>query len=278
MAEHPPIPPRRISSKNSRTLKLITSSRRTSPSPQRQTFEQSNVEFLKDKISSKLKRQNTHVILKRNPTSTTSQSRAMSTSAPPAINRNKNVMTTTSIKQKATTLSPKGTGTSSFSSPRRTILPINYPNSERKWNGASSSSVIVEGGVGRKTPITSILDKVTSLDKLWSSQKRNERIDISKIKPKSTIKRTSVLPKNAVSKVSNPGTSVTHKSRDMMRTSEKIQKMKISSTPTSKSTPCLLKSDSKPVKSNSLQILSNMSKSSSHIPPKAKKQNQVRTV
>ncbi|CAH0729359.1 unnamed protein product, partial [Brenthis ino] len=277
MAEHPPIPPRRISSKNSRTLKLITSSRRMSPSPQRKTFEQSNVEFLKDKISSKLKRQNTHVIIKRNPTSTTSQSRAMSTSAPPAINRNKNVMTTTSIKQKATTFSPKSTGTSSFSSPRRTILPINYPNSERKRNGASSSSVIVEGGVGRKTPITSILDKVTSLDKLWSSQKRNERIDLSKIKPKSTIKRTSVLPKDVISKISNPGTSVTHKSRDMMRTAEKLQKMKISSTPTSKSTPCLLKSDNRPVKSNSLQILSNMSKSSSHIPPKAKKQNQVRT-
>ncbi|XP_052740796.1 uncharacterized protein LOC112054660 isoform X4 [Bicyclus anynana] len=275
LTDHPPIPPRRISSKNSRTLQLVTS-RHSSPSTKTITLEKSNVGYLKDKISNKLSRENTHVILKKDQ----SQKRILSSSAPPALNRHKMISATANIKQK-TPCNGKNIGTSSFSSPRRTILPINYPSTGRKQ--AEISSVVLEGGAGRKTPITNILDKITTLDKLWGSQKRNERIDISKIRPKSLLRQGEIPTRDTIVgyKPTNSKSIVpvvTHKSRDMIRTSERIQKLKIANIQ-AKSTPCLTKSEtsSKSLKSNSLQVMSSMSKSSSQIAPILKKSNQVKT-
>ncbi|CAH2105676.1 unnamed protein product [Euphydryas editha] len=274
MNEHPPIPPQRRSSKNSRMLKLVASSKPTSNSPQQQNCSQSNVEFLKEKISNKLMRQDTHIIIKRNPRPYAN--RILSSSAPPSFNRMKSSVLSEKLKQKNNT--PKRCGTSSFSSPRRTMLPINYSSSGSKY-GNHSSSIAIEGGVGRRTPITNILDKVTTLDKLWSSQKRNERIDTTKIKPKRTLKNA-VTPKDTSLKVVKPSNTkpvaacVTHKSRDMIRTSEKVKKMKMSNIQ-AKSTQCLTK-DTKSLKTNSLQTMSNMSKSSSHILTPSKK-NPIKT-
>nr|XP_032512577.1 uncharacterized protein LOC116766665 isoform X2 [Danaus plexippus plexippus] len=266
--ERAPIPPTRISSRNSQTLKFMTSKTQTSGSPIKLLKEQSNVEFLKDKISNKLNRQNTHIIIKPKSIQN-SQRRIMSTSAPPVLNRNK----TTCTLPKNNVKTSKPLGTSSFSSERRIIQPINYPTGRSK-SGDTSSSVNIEGGVGRRTPITNILDKVTQIDKLWGSQKRNERIDVSKIKPKSIIKSPSkpLSPKTPNLSPRNEGT-VTHKSRDMIRTAEKIQNMKVQA----KSTPCLAKQYNKSVKSNALQIMSNMSKSSPSIQPLLKKQHPVKT-
>lgn len=268
MNEHPPIPPQRLSSKNSRTLKLVTSSKPTSTSSEQNNCTQSNVEFLKAKICNKLKRQDTHIIIRKNPRPC--PNRILSSSAPPSLNRMKSSVTSENSKQKHST--PKQIGTSSFSSPRRTMLPINYSASGSKYSH-SSSSIAIEGGVGRKTPITNILDKVTTLDKLWSSQKRNERIDTTKIKPKKILKSV-IIPRDTSLKVVKPcnnkqtTTSVTHKSRDMIRTSEKIKKMKISNIQ-AKSTQCLIK-DSKSLKTDSLQTIS------THTLPPPKK-NSIKT-
>lgn len=276
MIDHPPpIPPKRISSKNSRTLQLVTCKRPTSPSPKRLTQEKSNVEYLKDKISNKLNRENTHIIMKKSP----SQKRIISTSAPPALNRHKMTSAVVSVKPK-TANSSKNIGTSSFSTPRRTILPINYPNTISRHVESS----VIEGGAGRKTPITNILDKITPLDKLWSSQKRNERIDLTKIRPKSLVRHCDTLPKGVMTATKPTLYSksivpvVTHKSRDMIRTSEKIQKIKMSNLQ-AKSTPCLTKSDpaGKSTKSSPLQVMSKMSKSSSQIAPISKKSSHVKT-
>ncbi|XP_049869863.1 uncharacterized protein LOC126369484 isoform X4 [Pectinophora gossypiella] len=286
VAEYPPAPPRRVSSKNSRTLKLVTSTRPVSTSPKRSTTaSHSNVDFLRNKISNKLTRQNTHIITKRGSvpdTKSTEQKsniRVMSISAPPAINRKNLSSPKSTIKSSNES---KSQGTSSFGSPRRTLLPTEY-NSIRSKYGDDHQSVVLEGGAGRRTPISNILDKVTSLDKLWSSEKRNERIDLAKAKSKSAARTTSTpssklnspkpLPLSNV-KSSSPVT--THKSRDMIRTSEKVNKIKISNIH-AKSNPCLapkLQIKSKPI---ALQSSSNISKSSLNIPTTAKKQNNIKT-
>lgn len=287
--EYPPAPPRRISSKNSRTLKLVTSTRPVSTSPKRSTPQsQSNVDFLKDKISHKLTRQNTHIISKKEPgidsENTLKKVRTMSTSAPPDINR-KSVLSTSSNTAKKGSIEGKAVGTSSFGSPRRTLLPTEY--SLQSKYGTSQGSIIIEGGAGRKTPITSILDKVTSLDKLWSSEKRNERIDPAKIRSKSIAKLNTAITPKVITKSSPTVTPIvkaqsptaTHKSRDMIRTAEKMQKLKISNVNHSKSNPCLsTKCDTKPLKSNALQKSLNISKSSSNISSSPiKRQSQIKT-
>ncbi|KAJ2952382.1 hypothetical protein O0L34_g4667 [Tuta absoluta] len=284
--EYPPAPPRRISSKNSRTLRLVTNTRPASASPKRIiTHSQSNVDFLKHKISNKLTRQNTHIISKRGSLTNiqsdnkSTKTRVMSVSAPPAVNR-KHLVSAPKIKAKMSP-DPKP-GTSSFGSPRRTILPTEY-NSARTKYGESHPSVVIEGGAGRRTPISNILDKVTSLDKLWSSEKRNERIDLSKVKSKSVSRTISSSTSKAnvrkplISynvKASSPGT--THKSRDMTRTAEKVQKLKISNIH-AKSNPCLITKADIKSKLGTLQKTASISKSSSNILSIAKKQNQVKT-
>ncbi|KAI5631404.1 hypothetical protein NE865_15879 [Phthorimaea operculella] len=284
--DYPPAPPRRISSKNSRTLRLVTNTRPASASPKRTiTHSQSNVDFLKNKISNKLTRQNTHIITKRGSipdiqsANKSTKPRVMSVSAPPAVNR-KNLAS--SPKVKAKTNPDTKPGTSSFGSPRRTILPTEY-NSARTKYGESHPSVVIEGGAGRRTPISNILDKVTSLDKLWSAEKRNERIDLSKVKSKSASRTSSLSTSKAnvtksstthTVKASSPG--ATHKSRDMTRTAEKVQKLKVSSVH-AKSNPCLITKADIKSKLGSLQKTSNISKSSSNILATAKKPNQVKT-
>lgn len=285
--EYPPAPPRRISSKNSRTLKLVTSTRPVSTSPKRPTPQsQSNVNFLKDKISHKLTRQNTHIISKKEYQTDSDKSlnkiRNMSTSAPPDINR-KSASNMPNLTKKGSN-DGRNVGTSSFGSPRRTLLPTEYSNSMHSKYGTSQPSVVIEGGAGRKTPITNILDKVTSLDKLWSSEKRNERIDLSKIKSKSIIRTNNNVNTPKVTKPATttttklPGPSVTHKSRDMVRTAEKVQKLKISNMHT-KSNPCLAtKPEPKTLKPNLLQKTSSISKSSMNISSSPiKRQNQIKT-
>ncbi|CAK1598733.1 unnamed protein product [Parnassius mnemosyne] len=286
MSNCPPAPPRRISSKNSNTLKLVTSTRHLSISPNRQLAqrnnqEESNINFLKKELSHKINRQNTQIISKKGSadtktdTSNLSKRRAMSTSAPPSVNRrNIHINPTNSITKKIIT----ERGTSSFSSPRRTLQPTEYATRNKCVN--SQPSVIIENGAGRKTPITNILEKVTSLDKLWSSQKRNERLDLTKQTEKytnkipvvSTLKSSpnkslifagnKVLPKN-----------VTHKSRDMVRTSEKIQKLKAINTLSNTNVSL------NDINKSKLQLttMSNISKSTSHIPSIPKKPNSVKT-
>lgn len=196
----------------------------------------------------------------------------MSVSAPPTVFRrnvtsSKTTMKNPSIENKI--------GTSSFGSSRRTLLPTEY-NSLQAKQGEIGSSVIIEGGAGRRTPISNILDKVTSLDKLWSSEKRNERIDLSKTKFRPSFSSTAKIN---ISKSTTSNTKFTpaavHKSRDMTRTAEKVQKLKISNIH-AKSSPCLVpKNEIKNPKT--FQTLSNISKSSSNISSTAKKQNQVKT-
>lgn len=288
--ENPPAPPRRISSKNSRTLKLVTSTRPVSSSPKRvpttpQT--QSNVDFLRDKISYKLTRQNTHVITKRGSVPDTkisadlktNKTRVMSTSAPPAVNR-KAVITSPKPSVKSTTVM-KTHGTSSFGSPRRTVLPTEYNTINSKY-GESPNSVVIEGGAGRRTPISNILDKVTTLDKLWSSDKRNERIDLAKAKSKSITRGFSATrgisgTKSTIASSNIKSTSLNtiHKSRDMIRTAEKLQKLKISNIQ-AKSNPCLAtKSETKPSKLH--HSSSNISKATINITSPPKKQNLIKT-
>lgn len=288
VADYPPAPPRRISSKTSRTLKLVTSTRPVSRSPKRSSQSQSNVDFLKDKISHKLTRQNTHIISKKESTTdsekTFNKTRIMSSSAPPDINR-KSLLSTSQVNSfKKGSNEGRTGGTSSFGSPRRTLLPNEY--SLQSKYGTSQGSVIIEGGAGRKTPITNILDKVTSLDKLWSSEKRNERIDPTKLRSKSvlklnspvTLKATSKPISTAISSTRTQNQSVTHKSRDMIRTAEKVQKLKFSNIH-AKSNPCLaIRNETKPLKSNPLQKSQSISKSSSNISASPiKRQNQIKT-
>lgn len=287
ISDYPPTPPRRISSKNSRTLQLVTSTRPVSISPKRSTssYSQSNVDFLKDKINHKLSRQNTQIISKAGPSTDKRcvivdqklpKSRIMSTSAPPAVNRKYN--STTNLKS---SMKSMGTGgTSSFGSSRRMLLPTEYSNSIHSRYGEPHASVVIEGGAGRKTPITNILDKVTSLDKLWSAEKRNERIDVTKVRAKSLSKDnkpTAMKPSPITSNTKSLSPTSTHKSRDMIRTAERVQKLKISKLHT-KSNPCLsAKTEQKVPKPNSLQSASIMSKSSSSIASGLKKPNQVKT-
>lgn len=267
----------------------MTSTRPASTSPKRtpiSIYTQSNVDFLKDKISSKLTRQNTHVITKRGSVPNTkvidlktNKPRVMSTSAPPALNRKTIISAKSSVKN--TTVS-KTHGTSSFGSPRRTVLPTEYNTINSKY-GDGNNSVVIEGGAGRRTPISNILDKVTTLDKLWSSEKRNERIDLAKAK--STITRGSsatVSRGNSVTKSTGPSFTIkstspnaVHKSRDMIRTAEKLQKAKISNIP-AKSNPCLAtKNETKP--SKTFQTSANLSKSTTNITSPIKKQTQIKT-
>lgn len=290
--ENPPAPPRRISSKNSRTLKLVTSTRPVSSSPKRTpstTHTQSNVDFLRDKISNKLTRQNTHVITKRGSVPDTkvsadlktNRSRVMSTSAPPAVNR-KAAITVPKSSVKTTTVM-KTHGTSSFGSPRRTVLPTEYNTINSKY-GDGNNSIVIEGGAGRRTPISNILDKVTTLDKLWSSEKRNERIDLVKANSKSitrgfnaTVSGGNSGTKSTVSSANIKSTSpnAVHKSRDMIRTAEKLHKLKISNIQ-AKSNPCLAtKGETKP--SKPLQNSTNISKSTINITSPTKKPTQIKT-
>ncbi|CAB3238898.1 unnamed protein product [Arctia plantaginis] len=290
VSDYPPAPPRRISSKNSRTLKFVTSTRPVSSSPKRTavSHSRSNVDFLKDKINLKLSRQNTQILSKGNQSATDKKpvvdqkmvrSRIMSTSAPPTINKKCNQTITTKPLIKNASGDTKSTGTSSFGSSRRTLLPIEYTNTIHRKYGEPHSTVVIEGGAGRKTPISNILDKVTSLDKLWSAEKRNERIDLTKVRAKSLSKDSVSKPASTKPYTASNSKSIsptgTHKSRDMIRTAEKVQKLKISKLYT-KSNPCLTtKSDLKNTKP--LQSSSNISKSSLNISSNLKKQNQVRT-
>lgn len=292
ISDYPPAPPRRISSKNSRTLKLVTSTRPVSTSPKRTTtaYSQSNVDFLKDKINHKLSRQNTQIINKTGSATdkrcaTVDQklpkARIMSTSAPPAVNRKYN--STTNLKSSIKTMGSESRtgGTSSFSSSRRMLLPTEYSNSIHSKYGEPHSSVVIEGGAGRKTPITNILDKVTSLDKLWSAEKRNERIDVTKVRAKSLSKDNTnkpiIIRPSATSSTKSLSPTSTHKSRDMIRTAERVQKLKISKQHT-KSNPCLSsKLEQKASKPSSLQLAPSTSKSSLNIASGLKKPNQVKT-
>ncbi|XP_038220079.1 uncharacterized protein LOC119838284 [Zerene cesonia] len=169
-------------------------------------------------------------------------------------------------KSQNKTMDSKAVGTSSFGSPRKTMSPIQYNTYRSRYAG---SSVVIEGGAGRKTPITNILDKVTPIDKLWGSQKRNERIDISKLRIKNAEKvkaassRTVTNSKPTITTTKSPTPlGVIHKSRDMVRTSEKIQKLKFVNA-YAQSTPCLV--NKKDDRQSKVKIISNISKSSSNI-------------
>lgn len=205
----------------------------------------------------------------------------MSTSAPPAVNR-KTIIISPKSSIKNTTVT-KIYGTSSFGSPRRTVLPTEYNTINSKY-GDGNNSVVIEGGAGRRTPISNILDKVTTLDKLWTSEKRNERIDLAKAKSKSITRgsNATVSRGNSVTKSTGPSSIIkstspntVHRSRDMIRTAEKLQKLKISNIQ-AKSNPCLAtKGETKP--SKALQTSANLSKSTTSITSPKKKQTQIKT-
>ncbi|XP_052749288.1 uncharacterized protein LOC113515622 isoform X3 [Galleria mellonella] len=273
----PPAPPRRISSRNSRTLQLVTSTRPVSSSPKRSSS-QSNIDFLKDKLCNKLSRQNTQILSKKGSMKDT-KDRVMSISAPPAINRKSNVASSTASSIKRSSIIKP---TSSFSSPRRTLLPTEYSNSMQSKYANSQTSVVIEGGAGRRTPISNILDKVTSLDKLWSSEKRNERIDLAKLKSKSAKISSNSTSKLNTGKISAPSTSkslstgVTHKSRDMIRTSEKIQKLKMSNMHTKSDIGSQIKHDSKTLKNVNMHSSLNVSKFPSKLAT-TKRNNPIKT-
>lgn len=245
----PPAPPRRISSKKSKTLNLVTSTNLTKSFNKRTSLSQSqsNVDFLKEKISHKLSRQSTQILSsgKSPSNSWVAKSRAMSLSAPPAIRRS--VYSVTKNIRKANSPDAKKSGTSSFSSPRKTLLPTEYSNPiHSKYHSSCTETVVIEGGAGRRTPISNILDKVTSLDKLWSAEKRNEPLD--RAKAKASLTKTlsgSKADLNATPKVifKQSSSRLVNRGRDMTRTAEKVMKNKFSFT---SSSPCLT-SVSKPV-------------------------------
>lgn len=234
LIENPPAPPRRISSKNSRTLKLVTYTKpatsRISPARALEVKEQSNVDFIKDKLRHKLVRQNTHTIIRNKKITTDSkmiynpankQKRLASTSAPPAIDRKSTPLYSTPCKTiKRSAIVPKiSKCTSSFSSPRRTLLPTEYTNPiYSKFGDSSNSRVVVEGGVGRKTPISNILDRVSPLDKLWNSEKRSG--------PCSASQKSRNLPSLLPITKSSTTNNLANRGRDMVRTSEKLKKAK----------------------------------------------------
>lgn len=204
------------------------------------------------------------------------KSRVMSTSAPPAVNRKSVTPARNGLKKTET----KHTGTSSFGSARRTLLPTEYNNTlHTKHFTSPSTSVIIEGGAGRRTPISNILDRVTSLDKLWSAEKRNEPLD--KAKAKASLSKTTSHSNSklngakAASKISPKALSPGSRGRDMVRTAEKVQKLKNNHT---KSTPCLLSKNYSlsSSKSNSNSALT-VSKSSSNVASTSKKPNQIKT-
>ncbi|XP_063893242.1 uncharacterized protein LOC110378155 isoform X7 [Helicoverpa armigera] len=209
------------------------------------------------------------------------KARIMSTSAPPAMSRKYNSTTNLKSAMKTVGSESRTGGTSSFGSSRRMLLPTQYSNSIHSKYGEPHSSVIIEGGAGRKTPITNILDKVTSLDKLWSAEKRNERIDVTKVRAKSLTKdntnKLATSKPTVTSSTKSLSPTSTHRSRDMIRTAEKVQKLKISKQHT-KSNPCLsTKPEQKVSKPSSLQSSTNLSKSSINISAGSKKPNQVKT-
>ncbi|VVD03009.1 unnamed protein product [Leptidea sinapis] len=274
----PPAPPKRISSKCSRTLHLINSGRDKSIIPSLITKEQSNIELIKEKISNKLNREKTHIIMKSSGTDSNTANRRKNTSlsAPPVLNRNK-ISVSSCIKLKNASSEKRRDGTSSFQSPRRTMLPTEYPTGNRNRLGPVTS-VIIEGGVGRRTPISNILDKATSLDKLWSAQKRNEKIDVTKLKNKLVQDR-----KLSVKTVAGNSkqTGVTHRSRDMMRTSEKLQKAKINNVHTH-STPCLAskrndKQTGSNISSSNIKNIQSVSRSTSNIYSNSKSTQGIKT-
>lgn len=280
--ELPPAPPQRISSKNSRTLKLITSTRPTSILSQ-ESDQGNSLDVLKKKLNHNLlSRQNTQIISKTNSKgggiNRMTINRGNSTSAPPTYDRKRNevAILKPSLKNvKPGTKTKTMSSTSSFSLSKRT-LPTEYSNSILTQYGQPLTSVIIEGGAGRRTPITNILDKMTSLDKLWSTQKRNERIDPTKINK--NISKNTATNKPNTSKVlgscSKPlSLTPTHKSRDMIRTAEKIQKLNTLSH--TKSNPILSKTEFKTFKSDSLHSCT--SKSSANVSCNLKKQNLVKT-
>ncbi|CAG4915393.1 unnamed protein product [Colias eurytheme] len=274
----PPPPPRRISSRSCHTLKLVTAKPKA-VSPNR-TKVPSNVDLIKEKISNKLNRQNTVILRHPSDSKLKTPVRIASSSAPPALTKNKSIVSSGVQKSQHKTMESgsKTVGTSSFGSPRKTMSPIQYNTTCRSRYGGSS--IVIEGGAGRKTPITNILDKVTPIDKLWGSQKRNERIDISKLRAKNvekgkiTSSRT-VSNKPIITSTKSPiSLGVTHKSRDMVRTSEKIQKLKFVNAYT-QSTPCLVnkKDDRQP----KMKTISNVSKSSSNICSLVKKSSNIKS-
>ncbi|CAK1546076.1 unnamed protein product [Leptosia nina] len=277
-AEMPPPPPRRISSRSSRTLQLMTCEKMKSTSPKRVS---TNVDLMKEKITNKLNRQNTHVILKKPCSSTiiNNQRRNTSTSAPPALNRYVSKNLPASTAKLKTDIGRKPVGTSSFSSPRKTIAPTEYAVPSRSKYRDGSSSVVIEGGVGRKTPITNILDKMTPLDKLWGSQKRNEQIDLTKLKYKQWDKNKTGQSKSTIIKPSASSSrpvliGVPHKSRDMIRTSEKVQKLK--SITHAQSTPCLSNKRDDRQSKNDMNTRANVSKSSYNICSNSKKSPNIK--
>lgn len=281
----PPAPPRRISSKNSETLKLVTSTRPKSTSPQRYNepaVTKSNVNILKNDINLKLARQNTHIISKTENNNNTKPksivNRVMSTSAPPSFDRKGMSITNSQLKSKSTSVESKIklAPSRSFTLSRRT-LPIEYSNSILTHYGEPHSSVIIEGGVGKRTPITNILDKMTSIDKLWSAEKRNERLDTAKFGKSLTKNNINIRTKpNAIElygctdeKLPTP----LHKSRDMIRTAEKVQKLKTMNQ--IKPNSCLPKNDTKSRKQ--VSVHPSLTKLSDNIPLNPKRQGQVKT-
>lgn len=232
---NPPAPPRRISSKNSKTLKLVTltesATNRTS-----EIKNQSNVDFLKNKFSNKLIRQNTHTIITDRKSSTNIKMSNIEnkhkriSSAPSAVDRKISSLPSNPNKTVKKALNSKLIGTSSFRSPRRTLLPTEYTNPiYSKYEEQPNTRVIIEGSAGRRTPISNILERVTSIDKLWGSEKRNEPCQNSQnARSNSNYSSNNQAAKTAV--------TINSRGRDMIRTSDKLQKNK---TANAKSTPCM---------------------------------------
>lgn len=183
---NPPAPPRRLSSKANTTLKLVssvTSNSSTSRLLQTQKDKtDTNIKFLQGRISTKLnanpvskemrKKDSKEIKMK---SSDGKRIKTSKTSAPIAV-----PLHSSKIKGSENFFDKKRPtevfkGTSSFGSPRRTMSPVEYasPNINRYFGEPSGQArVVIEGGAGRRTPISGMLDRGTSLDRTFASEKK----------------------------------------------------------------------------------------------------------
>lgn len=243
---NPPAPPKRLSSKANSTLKLVSSN----VLPARND---TNVKFLQNKISSKLssspQKENRKKEVKETKMKSADGKRIRTTRATVPV-----PSTSSKVKSSTKNISAKKSPenvkcTSSFSSPRRTMSPVEYASAN--LNRLYSENLIynreiIEGGAGRRTPITGILDRGTSLDRTFASEKRNFPLkSIQEYPNRPLSKSTETLSQTIKDKKSSSGT-ITKRSLLSLKNGTRLiddKKSKVTTTTSTRGRELLRSSD-----------------------------------
>ncbi|XP_077297548.1 uncharacterized protein LOC143919210 [Arctopsyche grandis] len=199
----PPAPPRRLSSKVNSTLKLVSSI------PSSTNTLQTNVKYIQNKLSNKSanppQKENRKKEVRETKMKSADGKRIKITRATVPISS-----TSSKVKTGTKSLSTKRIinekCTSSFSSPRRTMSPVDYASAN--LNKLYSENLIynrevIEGGAGRRTPISGILDRGASLDRTFASEKRNLPLKSIQEYPNKALSKsteTIILSDNGITK------------------------------------------------------------------------------